>query len=262
MVQNAEKYKVVSKPLTDANYNKPRVDIIIPYHGCYGSVTSLVESLLRTTKYPFYKITLVDDFSLNESYSTTIKGYTNLDFIRTKEHVGFGAAVNLGIKSTNQDLICIVHSDVTIVEGNWLHVMVDNYLKLRSNGLGFITVPTDFSGINSDVLDCKKTHNDNVVLFDQHYFPLYCSLIPRETLNRVGLFKEYKYAWFEDQEMFCRLSHYGYKNYVVRDSWVKHKGYTTIKPLIESNRKVVGVIKENKELYNFDISKYNLKKIS
>ena len=99
--------KYVARPMNQISDFHSQVDIIIPYHGQYEKVMTLLESIFRLTRSNFYKVIVVDDCSPNESYIKAIRDNSVknavrnqqpefLTAIRTEEQKGFGGACEAG----------------------------------------------------------------------------------------------------------------------------------------------------------------------
>src|SRR5882724_7934509 len=95
------------------------VSLIVPFHGQYGKVHRLVESILRNTWKNLYTIWLIDDCSPNTTFIETMKDVPNVKTLRLEKQSGFGTAVNRGIVSAEHNYICILHSDCDIRHPSW-----------------------------------------------------------------------------------------------------------------------------------------------
>lgn len=256
-----------AKPIVSVPFSKSKVDIIIPFHGQYEKVSSLVQSILISVKSNPYQITLVDDHSENETFhkeladqfkKTTPEGYRcQVVCIRNKKQLGFGGSLRVGYENTNLPWVLFLHSDCLVEDPNFMIEMGQSLLDWKEQN-----VPVKFVSARSnnpgDLLKAKaKSHekeNKNVVLEENETLPLFCAMCHRELFERIGGFiKEYPYAWYEDEELAHRMRKYGYKQGVSTKSWIYHEGGSTIKYLWDKNKKAKEIMDNNRELCLSDI---------
>lgn len=222
-----------------------RVDIIIPYHGQYGKVTALIESIFRFTRSNVYHIILVDDFSSNTAFSSNLSKVPNITTVRTPSHLGFGGALKVGFqkseelnaarkaaKKTQHPFVVFMQSDCEIEGQNWLTPLGQALMEMRSQGVMMVSPKTDNPmGGDPRQKGEKFVPGDDAILEKTH-LSLYCFLCHRELFGKIGGFlKDYPYGYFEDEELAYRMRMYGYKQAVVGSSWIKHIGQSTIRDL-------------------------------
>ena len=106
------------------NKKASRLSIIIV---SYNSSSLLEECLDSILKYPpgqNYGIVVVDNNSTDGSQELVRNKYPEVKLIANKSNVGFAAANNMAIKSTDSDFILLLNSDCQVYE-NSLDEMLD-----------------------------------------------------------------------------------------------------------------------------------------
>jgi len=237
----------------DPFYMAP-VEIIIPFHGEQARVAKLMESIFATVHTNRYLISLVDDGSLNKTFIKDIdkKKMPGVRCFRTDENKGFGAAVNLALKtpwSQKITWIAIMQSDVFAEENNWLSNMGETMNLLKGQGVKMVSPMTNNPMVESSILTGQKSDRRPDAVLTEGFLPMYCVLAHRELFNRVGPLKECPYAGTEAQEFAVRMRLLGYKQAVCGSSWVNHSGGATLANFAE-NTKVQGILRKVKEEFD------------
>ena len=237
--------EVYSRPMNDVSDFNAQVDIIIPFHGQYQKVTSLLESIFRLTRSNYYKICIVDDFSPNKEFIETIKKNSDkaakikkienvISTIRTQEQLGFAGACQVGYEATESPYVCFVNSDCKVEDSGWLRSMGETLLDYKHEGVRVVSPMTNNSvgGHESQQGNRFDRNVKPAILKEDEYLTLYCFLCHRQLFNHCGGFlKSYPYGYYEDQEFGARLNSYGFKQAVCRESWISHEGAQTIHEL-------------------------------
>ncbi len=259
------------------------VDIIIPYHAAYDRVMAAVESILRYTTHP-YKITLIDDGSAGSGFTESLLGLNSIvnnlhrvgntlkkvdiiSVIAHSEKRGFAASLNTGIMNTECQWVVFMHSDCTCESQGWLGALGHSLRALRSKGVKMVSVKSDNPGDYPEMLKRPKKISLNIdtsdlilngdVIRDCAYIPFLGTMCHRELFNKVGLLKEYPYAWYEDLEFAFRMRSHGYFQGVSGTSWLRHEGGATVKGIFEEYD-LQQVMDENRKRCISDIK--NIKK--
>lgn len=230
------------------------VDIIIPFHGQHNKVGALIESIFNTVRTNRYQITLVDDGSSNDKFIKEFKKVPGVVAHRSDEQKGFGAAVNLGLKNTRLPFVLIMHSDVVVSGNLWLTKLGESFNALRPQNVKMISPRTD-NPTGDDFLRAKiHDVQDDVMLPEGKFLPMYCALCSRGLFTRVGTLKEYPYAGGEAEEFAARMCAQGYRQGVSGTSWVRHEGRGTLSEY-DKNKRVQDELQKVKEMVGTDITK-------
>ncbi len=92
------------------------IDIIIINYNCREYLQLSLDSLIKNRDYSNhffnYRVTVVDNASADGSQTMVETQYPDVQFIACPENLGYSAAVNEGIASTEQSVILLMNSDV------------------------------------------------------------------------------------------------------------------------------------------------------
>lgn len=233
----------------DPFYGQP-VEIIIPFHGEYHKVISLIDNIINTVKNNKFMITVVDDGSTKESNKELAEKFKKLNvrYLYQKQK-GFGAAVNLALKNPVENInwVVILHSDVRFNHNSWLSNLGNTMIKLKNQGVKMVSAVT-----NNPTCDTKELYSNNIdpvsdsVIQKNGYIPMYCVIAHRQLFNKIGLLMECPYAGTETEEFAIRMKKFGYKQAVSGKCWVHHEGRGTLS-LYDSNSKVKEILNKTKE---------------
>jgi glycosyltransferase involved in cell wall biosynthesis len=103
-----------------------KVEIIIPAYNPGPYLKQAIESCLQQS-YKNFSITVIDDCS-TENVSAITKLYPKVKLLKTEQNSGPSAARNLGIKSTDADLISLLDAD-DIMAKEKLYYSVEEFRK-------------------------------------------------------------------------------------------------------------------------------------
>jgi GT2 family glycosyltransferase len=221
-------------------------NIVVPYHGQYTALRECIGSIFLQTRHLPFKITVVDDGSPNKDFFSTIAQIDNqIDGIRLDEQRGMGAALNEAIKSTEEPWLVFLNSDCVIRELDWLTNLYQALETNMKNKVGLVSACMNNGG-NCTAIERDRTapRNQNCVVSNEP-LPLICTIAPRKLFDRVGLFQEYPYGYYEDEEFFWRMKKKGYQQAYCEKSWVEHKGGLTVQALWESNPNIKNIMLED-----------------
>jgi len=119
------------------NKNQPLVCIVIVNWNGGEKIKNCLKSL-RKTKYPNYKVIVLDNGSSDDSIKT-IKQFKEVLLLKGKENRGFTGGSNLlyqfAIKKFDPDYICNMNNDIVTVQSDWLNLMVKELEKEEKRGI-------------------------------------------------------------------------------------------------------------------------------
>jgi GT2 family glycosyltransferase len=231
-------------------FSRSPVDIIIPFHGLYGKVTKLVESILFATKSNPYQICLVDDCSPNEKYVEQLQKAPQILTLRTPEQLGFGGALQYGFERTQQPWVVFLHSDCVVDDPGWLIEMGKSLMRWRNEGkpVKMVAARTNNPVGGPQCLKSPTRATGKDEILEEGHLPLYCVMCHRDLFPNIGGFvKNYPYAWYEDEELAARMRKRGFLQGVCGRSWVKHHGGLTIEELWRKNPKAKEIMEANRD---------------
>ena len=248
-------------------FRRSRVDIIIPMHEQYNKVVMLINSILLATKSNPYKITVVDDGSADATFVEKFREFDKnrpantepiLQFVRSEEQKGFGAACALGFSRTKSPWCLFVNSDCLVESPNWMYETGRSLLDLKSKNVRMVSARNNLSypGCPSTIKGNKEDIVDDCILEGDDFLPLFCFMCHRDLFKNIGGFiKPYPYGTYEDEELAFRMKKHGFKQAICGKSWIKHEGGATFKALANKNPKVMDIIDGNRDLCLQDVRK-------
>jgi GT2 family glycosyltransferase len=239
-----------------------QVDLIVPFHGQYDHVSNLIQTLWDGTRGIYYNLCLVDDGSPNSDFLEQIadKKVPSVICIQHEERLGFGAAVNSGIRATTSPWVVILNSDVWFNDSYWLKGLGQTYLALKDQGVKMVSArfpnsPSGTSYITEGDGDVVLEPKDiGQIIENDMFLPLVCALAHRELFSRIGYLKEYPLGWYEDLEFACRMQMMGFKQAISGGSHVQHVGGVTVKAVCDAPLGPYNPKKKNRSIFesNFD----------
>lgn len=228
--------------------------IIVTYNG-----SKFIKDCLHSINFSivFTDILIVDNCS-NDRTLEIIKGdYPNVKLICNSKNLGFGKANNIGIEyaiNNNYEYVFFLNQD-TILEPNTIEKLLDQANK--SKDFGFIS-PLHLSW-SGDALEpvfeyfLRKSGPKNLLskfffrnesCVEIGFVNAAAWLIPVNTLRKIGGFNPIFPHYCEDIDYYNRLKFFGYKNYLILDSKIRHYSTGSISISKDWNKKVIREIFE------------------
>jgi len=200
---------------------KPLVCIgIVNFNG--EKMTSECLKTLRKTKYPNYKVIVIDNGSSDDSYSKLKKKFPKVDVIKSENNLGYTGGINLVwehcLEKYDPDYICNINNDIITIQPEWLNLLVNELEKDRFRGMaGNLQLlpnkamlkklfgdnhPADFSKKNEGLSREVKE------------VPLLCGavlLIKRSVIDKIGGNDENYFFGPDDMDYALRTKKAGFK---------------------------------------------------
>jgi GT2 family glycosyltransferase len=105
----------------------PRVDIIVPTRDRLDLLRCCIDSIGEQTRYPAYRIIVVDNQSEKETTRDYLEQLRANDEVRVLEYdhpFNFSAINNHAVAHSDAPLICFLNNDIEIVDPDWLSELV------------------------------------------------------------------------------------------------------------------------------------------
>lgn len=214
--QNFNEKTLSMKPSSDL----PTVSIITPNWNGGDEPLEFISSI-KQLNYPQKKleIIVVDNGSQDGSPEAISQKYPQVHLIRLGKNVGFGPALNKGIKQSKGDFIFIGNDDLVLAK-NSLFRLVSYALNHAQAGIvgGKIFFKNDRQKISSSghrynffsgiVSDCPYPDQEKEVPWVQG-----CAcLFPRYLIEKIGYYDEgFSKIYFEDFDLCLRAKRAGFK---------------------------------------------------
>jgi GT2 family glycosyltransferase len=174
------------------------------------------------------KIILVDNGSTDNSLSLVSKFFPKAIIIKNKTNLGFGAAVNQGIKASPQSYVCLLNNDV-ILDKNWFKLIIASIKKypkvacfcgtvlnrdgsqIESRGISF-----DWSGKCTQI----KNQPGGFIWGSSAAVVVY----RKDILKKLNFFDAKYFAYLEDVDVAFRLHQNHYQTLLIPKAVAYHLG--------------------------------------
>lgn len=227
------------------NCRPPKVDIIIATYGNLEYLKLCIESIRLATDWP-HNIIIVASGNKDGSFEW-IKQQPDVIHHCSETRLHFSAANNVGLNIAKEKYVCLLNDD-TLVGKGWLTALMHEAQKLGVGAVGpfsncdqgwrhqenivvggRVLKPgmkmEDVAGIEPQIRD--YWHKTEV--HARKWVAFYCTLMPREAVDKVGLLDEGYLSGDEDLDYCWRLRKAGYRIVQTFGSWVFHYGGKTRK---------------------------------
>lgn len=207
--------------------------IVIPNYNGKAFLNDCLKSISIALKYsPDTKVEviIVDNGSINPPKQTTIY---------LKQNMGFGYAVNTGVKKAKYEYIIVMNNDLTIHK-NWFSQIVKNIKKYPNYACYYGLVLTkDGTKIESEgfkyYMSGKAININNGVLFTQKNkiknksiaiwgAPASIIIYKKEIYNKIGGLNASFFAYIEDVDLAYRLAKNNFKTLYIPTAISNHLG--------------------------------------
>ncbi len=228
--------------------------VSVNYNGERDSL-ELLESLegIRSSKFEIRKI-FVDNASSDNFVKTASKKYPEIDILQNGVNKGFSGGYSRGMKHGllwGADFVLIINNDALTPDKNLITSLLQTFEKYPEAG---IVAPKIYfaPGFEFHKDRYKKEDQGKVVWFaggkfdwenvmsihraideidqgeyagemEMDFATGCCFLVKREVLEKVGMFDESYFAYFEDGDFSKRIIDAGYKIYYNGDTSIYHK---------------------------------------
>jgi GT2 family glycosyltransferase len=181
----------------------PKYSIIIPTltkdEDHLHVLQECMESIKKNSK--DYELILVDDGSTWQTWEDFDAWDNFVEFdilIQHTKNKGIASSWNDGIKIARGEYIAIVNDDITVQEG-WLDKL---RMALEEDDDNMVSAP---GLLHPDA-------NASGIIEDYQWYPGYCFMLKRETIDKIGLFDEQFSPFnFEDTDYWTRVLSWGGK---------------------------------------------------
>lgn len=218
--------------------------IVVNYNGL-GFLGSFFKSVFQQT-YQKFEVIMVDNNSRDASVEFVRKNFPQVKITKNKKNSGYAGGNNLGLKESRGEYVVITNNDV-VLEKDLLEKLLGAYREIPNLGAvqpmcklmqdrkkldacGSFWTDTGFNyhyGIYKDI---------NLPIYNEN-FPVYSlkgvfMLIPRYIINKVGLFDDDFWCYFEETDFCHRVWLSGYECWYYPKSFLYHHvgGTSTKKP--------------------------------
>lgn len=215
----------------------PKVSIIVLNWNGKKFLRNCLDSLQKIT-YSSFEIIVVDNNSKDGSQKFVKKNYKKVILMENKENYGFAKGNNIGFRASAGDYILILNNDTIVTPGFLDSLMKDfednpeiaclqpqiilSEKKQFLDGVGAFLTFTGFLyhfGYLKDRMQPK--YNKKMKIFSAKGA---CMLLRRKAIEKVGLFDEDFFIFFEETDLCFRLWLAGYVVMYEPKSIIYHVG--------------------------------------
>lgn len=207
-------------------------------------ISSIVESKPKVS----YEIIIVDNEEKDTISKILKEKFPKVKYIKSPGNIGYGAGNNLGAKSARGEFLFFLNPD-TVVANNSIDILynflVNNFkagmiAPLLCNPKGFIYPSQGSDGydllsalvVNSSInkyfpnnpiskkffhKDWNKKNNEELDVVPGTAF-----MIRKSIFEKVGMFDEKFFLYFEEYDLAKRIKNLGYRNYIISKSKISH----------------------------------------
>lgn len=221
----------------DLPINQPLTSIIIPTKNKPELIKVCIESILKLTKYKNFEIIIVDngsdDDNVKEFYKKIPKD--NIKIIKADIPFNFSKLVNLGVASSQGEIVVLLNNDIEVLEDDWLDELVSHAIRDKVGAVGAKLLYPDGRAQHNGViigLGNLPDRDHGVAGHSHKYFsdalPGYfsraqlhqalsavtgaCLAIKRSTWDSVHGFNEDLVVAFNDVDFCLRVKKLGFRN--------------------------------------------------
>lgn len=213
---------------------KPRVSVIVVNYNGKGYLEGCLISLAKQT-YPNYEIVLVDNASSDGSIEWAARHLPQAKILRNPHNLGFAAANNQAIASTQSEFVALLNNDVE-VEPTWLEELTRGaelspcigmcaskilfyHHRDRIDSAG---IEVDLAGIAWNRANGARDEGGQEVQEEVFGSSAAAALYRRVMLEEIGLFDTDFFAYLEDADLAWRARLAGWRCIYVPRARVYH----------------------------------------
>ena len=191
----------------------PSVDIIIPTRDRLDLLKRCIASIRTVTTYTSYRITVVDNDSVEESTLRYLE-HPDLHVVRCPGSFNFSRLVNRGVESSGADYILLLNNDITVLTPDWIEAMLELAQLPEVGAVGCRLVFPDGSVQHEGVALLPEYTAANVswpwpVIRDTSAVTAACMLVRRDAYWSIGGFDEDIAVCYNDVDFCLRMGRSG-----------------------------------------------------
>lgn len=213
-----------------------KTSIIIPVYNKREYTEMCLKSIQQNTAPWDYEVIIIDNGSyLPLTYSDVAElVQAESTIIHNKKNLGFPAAINLGVRVSECELLCILNNDTLLTPG-WLehlrYYIEADILDVVGPITNSISGPQEVNtAVYNDEIElniaASKLYEDNRGKSQRlHRLVGFCMLMKREVWDAAGPFlEEYSPGNFEDDDFCFTAIEKGFRLGFARDVFIHHFG--------------------------------------
>lgn len=225
-----------------------QVSVVIVNYKVEKELIACLESITRSKPKVNYELIVVDN-DPESGLSLTLRGkFPQVKYVKSPRNLGFGAGNNLGTKSASGDYLFFLNPD-TIIQKDSIDVLF-NFAKKNpkvgmvapllfdvsgeaypiqgSSRYSLKSALVTFSFINklfpNNLISKKFFHKDWMRKEAEEFdvVPGTAFMIKKDLFEKIGLFDENFFLYFEEYDLAERIRKLGFKNYIIPKAKIFH----------------------------------------
>jgi len=219
------------------NNQMPDLTVVIPNFNGKSFLKKCFDSL--KIQNCSFKVIVIDNGSTDGSSKYISDYYPEFTLINNEENMGFAAAANQGIKSSNTDYVFLINNDIELEKN-----CVSNLLECIQKDVNYFAATSKMVQYhNRTILDdagdeytifgwTKKVGNGKSIKMYQNEREVFsacagAAIYRRSIFDEIGYFDENFFAYMEDVDISYRARIHGYKCFYCPKAIVYHVGSGT-----------------------------------
>lgn len=240
---------------------KIEISIVIVNYKVKNEILKCINSIYSSNPNVTFEIIVVDNDSKNNLKKALITKYPNVKYVKSPYNLGFGAGINYGEKIARGEFLFFLNPD-TIVEQGAIEELY-KFIKYKKK-VGIVSplllkedrTPYSLQGTktltpkraifsltilgnifkNNKIAneywlkDWNKNQNKEVDIVPGTAF-----MIKKTLFEKIGMFDERFFLYFEEFDLCQRIKKLRYKNYIITSAKVMHKWGLSTKQIKDKN---------------------------
>ena len=221
---------------------KPLISIITLNYNQLEVTCEFLEST-KSLRYPNYEIILIDNTSKEDPTPIISERFPSVNLVVSETNLGFTGGNNLGMKIAKGDYLFIVNND-TEVTPDLLDLLILPFEKDPGIGMvspkirffedpqliqyaGFTKI-NPFTGRNRSIGHGEPDNGQHDKPGYTNYAHGAAMLVKREVLEKVGMFPEHFFIYYEELDWSAHTIRAGFKIYYESSATIFHKESVTM----------------------------------
>lgn len=227
---------------------KPEISVITVHYKIKHEFLNFLRSLRKVKQEVSFELVVVDNDKNEKLKEAVLKTFPGVKYIASGGNIGYGRAVNLGVKHALGEYLFVINPDTLVRPGciTSLYKVVKSSNEIGMVGPVQLTKEgKQFSLLGSNILTplmgmfvlsfLNKLLPDNLIaknywlkkekpsgLVEVPTIPGTAFMIKHSLFRQLGGFDSQFFLYFDENDLCKRLVDEGYRNYIVSDAKIVH----------------------------------------
>ena len=200
--------------------NFPKVFVIVLNYNNKETLLACLKSVYQSD-YQNFEVVVVDNNSTDGSFELAKQNFSNAHFIKSPQNLGFGMGNNLGIRFALEKFasyIMLLNSDAYLQKTTLSRLVVEAEKKEVSGLVSPVIKKPDqeiwFAGGKIDWIHMKTKHlfkpKQQEESYESEYLTGCALLVKKSVFEKIGLFDEKFFLYYEDADFSLRAKKAGF----------------------------------------------------